>query len=76
MANKIARPTTLDGWKKEATNLRRKLTNAGREIAHLESQFSVLEQHYNNALASIEHYRGLLAQEKKSWIKRLFSSKG
>lgn len=39
------------------------------EVAHKAFQFDA-------ALSSVEHYRSLLAKEKKSWIKRLFNLKG
>jgi len=36
---------------------------------------STLQQKFDDALASIEHYRQLLEQERMSWYKKLFSSK-
>jgi len=42
----------------------------------LEEALSALQQRFDGALASIEHYRQLLAQERAPWYKKLFSSKG
>ena len=41
----------------------------------LEVEVSAMQERFDGALASVEHYRALLAKEKKSWFSRLFSSK-
>lgn len=43
------------------------------EQIRLGSELNAAHHQYKEAIASIEHYRHLLAQEKRSWISRFFS---